>query len=96
MYVMFQLRPFTVHNVFPCFYGPNKVIIIIVFCHPLSLYGMFMASLFKPNIHGWKRAIGRPKARWADSIKHDLYYAAEMVLPFPVEGFHKWNADDQI
>ena len=26
MYVMFQLRPFTVHNVFPCFYGPNKVI----------------------------------------------------------------------
>ena len=28
MYVMFQLRPFTVHNVFPCFYGPNKVIII--------------------------------------------------------------------
>ena len=29
MYVMFQLRPFTVHNVFPCFYGPNKVIIII-------------------------------------------------------------------
>ena len=30
MYVMFQLRPFTVHNVFPCFYGPNKVIIIII------------------------------------------------------------------
>ena len=29
MYVMFQLRPFTVHNVFPCLYGPNKVIIII-------------------------------------------------------------------
>ena len=28
MYVMFLLRPFTVHNVFPCFYGPNKVIII--------------------------------------------------------------------
>ena len=26
MYVMFQLRPFTVHNVFPCFYGQNKVI----------------------------------------------------------------------
>ena len=31
MYVMFQLRPFTVHNVFPCFYGPNKVIIIKAF-----------------------------------------------------------------
>ena len=30
MYVMFQLRPFTVHNVFPCFYGPNKVIIILL------------------------------------------------------------------
>ena len=30
MYVMFQLRPFTVHNVFTCFYGPNKVIIIII------------------------------------------------------------------
>ena len=30
MYVMFKLRPFTVHNVFPCFYGPNKVIIIII------------------------------------------------------------------
>ena len=29
MYVMFQLRPFTVHNVCPCFYGPNKVIISI-------------------------------------------------------------------
>ena len=31
MYVMFLLRPFTVHNVFPCFYGPNKVIIITRF-----------------------------------------------------------------
>ena len=30
MYVMFLLRPFTVHNVFPCFYRPNKVIIIII------------------------------------------------------------------
>ena len=30
MYVMFLLRPFTVHNVFPCFYGPNTVIIIII------------------------------------------------------------------
>ena len=29
MYVMFQLRPFTVHNVFPCFYGPNKVILLL-------------------------------------------------------------------
>ena len=25
-----------------------------------------------PNIHGWKRPRGRPKTRWADSIKHDL------------------------
>ena len=30
MYVMFLLRPFTVHNVFPWFCGPNKVIIIIL------------------------------------------------------------------
>ena len=29
MYVMFLLRPFTVHNVFPCFYGSNKVIIFV-------------------------------------------------------------------
>ena len=36
MYVMFPLRPFTVHNVFLCFYGPNKVIIIIL---------LFLASL---------------------------------------------------
>ena len=28
--VVFQLRPFTVHNVFPCFYGPNKVIILLL------------------------------------------------------------------
>ena len=30
MHVMFLLWPFTVHNVFPCFYGPTKVIIIII------------------------------------------------------------------
>ena len=31
MYViMFVPRPFTVHNAFPCFYGRNKVIIIII------------------------------------------------------------------
>ena len=28
------VRPFTVHNVFPCFYGPNKVIIIIIIVGP--------------------------------------------------------------
>ena len=28
IYVLFLLRPFTVHNVFPCYYGPNKVIIM--------------------------------------------------------------------
>ena len=30
---------------------------------------------FNPNIHGWKRPRGRPKTRWADSIKHDLHSA---------------------
>ena len=30
---------------------------------------------FNPNIHGWKRSRGRPKTRWADSIKHDLHSA---------------------
>ena len=27
---------------------------------------------FNANIHGWKRPRGRPKTRWADSIKPDL------------------------
>ena len=27
---------------------------------------------FNTNILGWKRPRGRPKTRWADSIKHDL------------------------
>ena len=27
-YVMFLLRPFTVHNVFPCFYGPNRLLLL--------------------------------------------------------------------
>ena len=31
---------------------------------------------FNPNIHGWKRPIGRPKTRWADSIKPDLHSAS--------------------
>ena len=30
---------------------------------------------FNPNIHGWKRPRGRPRTRWADSIKHDLHSA---------------------
>ena len=30
---------------------------------------------FNPNIHGWKRTRGRPKTRWADSVKHDLHSA---------------------
>ena len=30
---------------------------------------------FNPNIHGWKRPRGRPKTKWADSIKHDLHSA---------------------
>ena len=54
MYVMFQLRPFTVHNVFPCFYGPNKVIIIIIIImatkNPnvaISLFIIAISQLFK-------------------------------------------------
>ena len=49
---------------------------------------------FNPNIHGWKRPRGRPKTRWADSIKHDLNSAgldttnaAHMVFDRP-----QWNA----
>ena len=45
---------------------------------------------FNPNIHGWKRPRGRPKTRWADSIKHDLNSAgldttnaAQMVFDRP-------------
>ena len=34
---------------------------------------------FNPNIHGWKIPRGRPKTRWADSIKHDLNYAGLMT-----------------
>ena len=30
---------------------------------------------FNPNSHGWKRPRGRPKTRWADSIKHYLHSA---------------------
>ena len=30
---------------------------------------------FNPNIHGWKKPRGRPKTRWADSVKHDLHSA---------------------
>ncbi len=30
---------------------------------------------FNPDIHGWKRPRGRPKTKWADSIKHDLHSA---------------------
>ena len=47
-----------------------------------------------PNIHGWKRARGRPKTKWADSIKHDLNFAglnitnaAQMVFDQP-----QWKA----
>ena len=46
---------------------------------------------FNPNIHGWKRPRGRPKTRWADSIKHDLHSAgldtinaAQMVFDRPL------------
>ena len=49
---------------------------------------------FNPNIHGWKRPRGRPKTRWADSIKHDLNAAgldttnaAQMVFEQP-----QWNS----
>ena len=49
---------------------------------------------FNPNIHGWKRQRGRPKTRWADSIKHehhsaglDTINAAHMVFDRP-----KWKA----
>ena len=49
---------------------------------------------FNPNIHGWKRPRGRPKTRWADSIKHDLNSAgldttnaAQMVFDRP-----QWKA----
>ena len=35
---------------------------------------------FNPNIHGWKRPRGRPKTRWADSIKHDLHSAGLDVI----------------
>ena len=51
---------------------------------------------FNPNIHGWKRPRGRPKSRWADSIKHDLNsagfdttHAAQMVFDRP-----QWKAFD--
>ena len=27
---------------------------------------------FNTNIHGWIRTRGRPKTRWADSIKNDI------------------------
>ena len=47
-----------------------------------------------PNIHGWKRPRGRPKTRWADSIKHDLNSAglnttntAQMIFDRP-----QWKA----
>ena len=49
---------------------------------------------FNPNIHGWKKPIGRPKTRWADSVKHDLHSAgldsinaAQMVYDRP-----QWKA----
>ena len=45
---------------------------------------------FNPNFHGWKIPRGRPKTRWADSIKHDLNSAgldttnsAQMVFHRP-------------
>ena len=47
-----------------------------------------------PNIHCWKRPRGRPKTRWADSIKHhfnsaglDTTTAAQMAFDRP-----QWNA----
>ena len=49
---------------------------------------------FNPNIHGWKRPRGRPKTRWANSIKHGLHSAgldtinaAQMVFDRP-----QWKA----
>ena len=49
---------------------------------------------FSPNTHGWTRPRGRPKTRWADSVKHDIHTAgldsinaAQMVYDRPpVEG----------
>ena len=35
MYVMFQLRPFTVHNVFPCFMDQIKLLLLLL--HPKCL-----------------------------------------------------------
>ena len=50
--------------------------------------------VYNPSIHGWKRPRGRPKTRWADSIKHDLNSAgldttnaAQMVFGRP-----QWKA----
>ena len=51
-------------------------------------------TLIKPNVHGWNRPRGRPKTRWANSIKHDLHSAglnttnaANMVFDRP-----QWKA----
>ena len=56
---------------------------------------------FNPNIHGWKRPRGRPKIRWADSVKHDLHSAGldsinatQMVYDrHPVEGLYLRTAN---
>ena len=54
MYVMFQLRPFTVHNVFPCFYGPNEVIIIII---NINMRGGWVSNLQKKHYVTLDRAL---------------------------------------
>ena len=57
----------------------------------LTVRGVFD---FNPNIHVWKIPRGRPKTRWADSIKHhinsagfDTINAAQMVYDRP-----QWKA----
>ena len=47
---------------------------------------------FNPNIHGWKRPRGRPKTRWADSIKHDINSAGLDTINAAQIVFdrHKW------
>ena len=44
---------------------------------------------FNPNIHGWKIPRGRPKTRWANSIKHDLSLLASTPPMLP-----RWSLTD--
>ena len=48
MYVMFQLRPFTVHNVFPCFMDQIKLLLLLLpgFLEDLLRYTVYCSSLY--------------------------------------------------